>query len=125
MAAPVARTRPSPSPTAVATTNPSHGDDTSGDPHQHRLFFSWRRARNRAPFPLPICAPLPCSVRRQWQPSRDNSDRSFSDDDEARWRRYLLPQSFASLCSLWCFPSDFNGSGRNYTLRRRPFLWLP
>ncbi|KAL4344824.1 hypothetical protein AHAS_Ahas11G0217000 [Arachis hypogaea] len=66
MAAPAARTQPSPSPTAVVTTNHSDGDDTGGDPYQHRLFFSWQRARNRAPFPLPICAPLPCSVRRQW-----------------------------------------------------------
>ncbi|KAL4315870.1 hypothetical protein AHAS_Ahas15G0228300 [Arachis hypogaea] len=66
MATPAARMQPSPSPTAVATTNPSDDDDTSGDPYQHRLFFSWRRACNRAPFPLPICALLPYSVQHQW-----------------------------------------------------------
>ncbi|QHO12258.1 uncharacterized protein DS421_15g505380 [Arachis hypogaea] len=57
--------------------------------------------------------------------SRDNSDRSFSNDHKARWRRYLLPLSCASLCSSWCFPSDFNGSDGNDTFRRNPLLWLP
>ncbi|KAL4344400.1 hypothetical protein AHAS_Ahas11G0174600 [Arachis hypogaea] len=122
MAAPAARTQPSPSPTAVVTTNHSDGDDTGGDPHQHRLFFSWQQSSlsssNLRSSPLFCSASVvtlagTIAIEASAMITRHGSDTTFS-----LYHARLSVLRGAS-------PSDFNASDSNDTFRRHPLLWLP